>query len=403
MPVDTGLATASQGHAAGMSRPFLGIRWLYRNHSRSLNAPAMAVSFIQLRSRVRIAAIIFAVATGLAIFSGSQNAIYRIYQNQPADWVHGISHALVDWYAVAVFAPLVFWIVRRRPIDATNWRTRLPVYLLLGPSLATLKDVLFLPIGVVVYDSPLPVVRQILLRTYVFDVLVFAALIGLAHAIQYARSIRERELRAAQLESRLWQARLELLRSELQPHFLFNALQGVSTLMHRDVEAADEMLNLLSELLRLTLDRRTAQEVPLSEELAILERYLAIIKLRFGKRLTVSVDFQPGLGEVRVPIFILQPLVENAVEHGINQQAGQGMLWINGRQDGESIRISVANTGSPFHTQSRPDGIGLANTRMRLEQLYGAAGKLEILNRESGVEVVVTVPHTPSSRAEGSA
>jgi len=386
-----------------MSRPFLGIGRLYRNHSRSLNAAVVHASFIQLRSWARIASAIFVVATGLAIFSGSQNAIYRIYLNQPADWVHGISHALVDWYAVAVFAPLVFWIVRRRPIDATNWRTRLPVYLLLGPSLATLKDVLFLPIGVVVYDSPLPVVRQILLRTYVFDVLVFAALIGLAHAIQYARSIRERELRAAQLESRLWQARLELLRSELQPHFLFNALQGVSTLMHRDVEAADEMLNLLSELLRLTLDRRTAQEVPLSEELAILERYLAIIKLRFGKRLTVSVDFQPGLGEVRVPIFILQPLVENAVEHGINQQAGQGMLWINGRQDGESIRISVANTGSPFHTQSRPDGIGLANTRMRLEQLYGAAGKLEILNRESGVEVVVTVPHTPSSRAEGSA
>ena len=386
-----------------MSRPFLGIGRLYRNHSRSLNAAVVHASFIQLRSWARIASAIFVVATGLAIFSGSQNAIYRIYQNQPADWVHGISHALVDWYAVAVFAPLVFWIVRRRPIDATNWRTRLPVYLLLGPSLATLKDVLFLPIGVVVYDSPLPVVRQILLRTYVFDVLVFAALIGLAHAIQYARSIRERELRAAQLESRLWQARLELLRSELQPHFLFNALQGVSTLMHRDVEAADEMLNLLSELLRLTLDRRTAQEVPLSEELAILERYLAIIKLRFGKRLTVSVDFQPGLRDVRVPIFILQPLVENAVEHGINQQAGQGMLWINGRQDGESIRISVANTGSPFHTQSRPDGIGLANTRMRLEQLYGAAGKLEILNRESGVEVVVTVPHTPSSRAEGSA
>ena len=386
-----------------MSRPFLGIGRLYRNHSRSLNAAVVHASFIQLRSWARIASAIFVVATGLAIFSGSQNAIYRIYLNQPADWVHGISHALVDWYAVALFAPLVLWIVRRKPIDATNWRTRLPVYLLLGPSLATLKDVLFLPIGVVVYDSPLPVVRQILLRTYVFDVLVFAALIGLAHAIQYARSIRERELRAAQLESRLWQARLELLRSELQPHFLFNALQGVSTLMHRDVEAADEMLNLLSELLRLTLDRRTAQEVPLSEELAILERYLAIIKLRFGKRLTVSVDFQPGLGEVRVPIFILQPLVENAVEHGINQQAGQGMLWINGRQDGESIRISVANTGSPFHTQSRPDGIGLANTRMRLEQLYGAAGKLEILNRESGVEVVVTVPHTPSSRAEGSA
>ena len=386
-----------------MSRPFLGIGRLYRNHSRSLNAAVVHASFIQLRSWARIASAIFVVATGLAIFSGSQNAIYRIYLNQPADWVHGISHALVDWYAVALFAPLVLWIVRRKPIDATNWRTRLPVYLLLGPSLATLKDVLFLPIGVVVYDSPLPVVRQILLRTYVFDVLVFAALIGLAHAIQYARSIRERELRAAQLESRLWQARLELLRSELQPHFLFNALQGVSTLMHRDVEAADEMLNLLSELLRLTLDRRTAQEVPLSEELAILERYLAIIKLRFGKRLTVSVDFQPGLRDVRVPIFILQPLVENAVEHGINQQAGQGMLWINGRQDGESIRISVANTGSPFHTQSRPDGIGLANTRMRLEQLYGAAGKLEILNRESGVEVVVTVPHTPSSRAEGSA
>jgi len=376
---------------------------LYRNHSRSLNAPVVDVSLIQLRDRARIASTILVVATGLAIFSGSQNAIYRIYLNQPADWLHGISHALVDWYAVAVFAPLVLWIVRRKPIDAANWRRRLPMYLLLGPSLATLKDVLFLPIGVVVYDSPAPVVRQILLRTYVFDVLVFAALIGLAHAIQYARSMRERELRAAQLESRLWQARLELLRSELQPHFLFNALQGVSTLMHRDVEAADEMLNLLSELLRLTLDRRKAQEVPLSEELAILERYLAILKLRFGRRLMVSVDFQPGLADVRVPIFILQPLVENAIEHGINRHAGEGMLWINGRQDGESIRISVANTGSPFRAQSRPDGIGLANTRMRLEQLYGAAAKLEILNRESGVEVVVTVPKHSSGRAEESA
>jgi len=225
--------------------------------------------------------------------------------------------------------------------------------------------------------------------------------LGVVQAIEYGRSLRQGQLRATQLEARLAQARLEILRSELQPHFLFNALHAISALMHRNVEAADEMITHLGDLLRLSLERKSVQEVPLREELAVLEPYLSIVRIRFGDRLSINVDVDQSLLEFKVPLFLLQPLVENAIRHGIARRAGAGRIEIRARALGDFVQITVFDDGAGLSQNAIREGIGLSNTKMRLEQLYGSAAELVLKGHpESGTEVLVTIPTSRAKAVE---
>ncbi|HET9333645.1 MAG TPA: histidine kinase [Gemmatimonadota bacterium] len=215
-------------------------------------------------------------------------------------------------------------------------------------------------------------VRNTMNGHYVSSIQFFGVIVGVTQAYVWHRLFEDRQLRAARLEAELARSQLQILRSELHPHFLFNALHAISTLMQRDVAAAETMLARLGDLLRTSLANGAAHEVSLGEELEFLERYLDIERTRFGERLAVSVDAAPDTLEGCVPRLLLQPLVENAITHGIAPRRGPGAVVVRARRRGGTLRIVVADDGLGAAALSREtSGIGLANTRRRLEGLYG--------------------------------
>jgi LytS/YehU family sensor histidine kinase len=225
---------------------------------------------------------------------------------------------------------------------------------------------------------------------------IYLALVSLAHALHFYRRSQERERRSLELSASLARARLEALKLQLQPHFLFNSLNAIAALVHKDANAADEMLGALSDLLRLTLESSGEQEMPLRRELEVVERYLAIEKVRFGDRLTFSIDAAPDTLSALVPALVLQPLVENAVRHGLEPQRRRGELSIRAARENSVLRLIVEDNGGGLPETSTPrEGVGLANTRARLRELYGDAATLELVSGTAGVSVKVTIPfHT---------
>jgi hypothetical protein len=225
-----------------------------------------------------------------------------------------------------------------------------------------------------------------------FRLPIYIALISAAHAMHFYRRSKERERRSLELEANLAKARLQALTMQLQPHFLFNALNAIAALVHTNPDAADEMLAALSDLLRLTLETSHEQELPLRRELEFVERYLMIEHVRFGDRLQFELDVAPETEAALVPTFLLQPLVENAVRHGLEPRSGNGKLVIRARRDNGSLRLSVEDNGVGLR-EEKPDreGIGLANTRARLRELYDGAANVELRNRD-GLTVELTLP-----------
>jgi LytS/YehU family sensor histidine kinase len=247
------------------------------------------------------------------------------------------------------------------------------------------------------------------------NILTYFAVVGGYYAIDFYLRLREREVTSAQLEARMHEARLAALRMELNPHFLFNALNSVAGLVRRrEHDAAIGALAGIGDLLRLTLDRQAVHEASLDDELALVRRYLGIEQLRFHDRLTVREDIDPAALDALVPTLILQPLVENAIHHGIARSPGPGRITIRARREGPQLRLVVHNSGSGFNGAGASGasgasgaraggrgsvsgvGVGLSNTRARLAHLYGDTASLETRDgspQEGGAEVVVRVPY----------
>jgi two-component system, LytTR family, sensor kinase len=228
------------------------------------------------------------------------------------------------------------------------------------------------------------------------DLLAYAAIVGLAHSVHFYRRYREREHRALFLESSLAQSQLRTLRAQLQPHFLFNTLNAIATLLRRDPRAAEATLTSLSELLRLTLGHSERQEMTLREELEFLNCYLEIQQTRFGDRLRFEQTVDPAALDCLVPTLLLQPLVENAIRHGIEPADHTGTVRVTAaRRDGRLV-LSVQDDGVGLSVQAKGQGgtgIGLSNLRARLEALYGPDHKLELTSAAgAGVVVNIEVP-----------
>lgn len=224
-----------------------------------------------------------------------------------------------------------------------------------------------------------------------FNLPIYWVIVSIVHALIYYRRSREKEMSSRELEARLTEAKLQALRMQLHPHFLFNTLNAISTLVHTNPKAADEMIGNLSELLRATLDT-TEQEISLRRELEFLDRYLEIQQARFRDRLKLEKSVAENTLAALVPTLVLQPLVENAIRHGVEPQTGTGLVRISAAVNGANVLITIEDDG-PGTQNKGSGGIGLANTRARLEQLYGTAGILRLLSPERGFAVQVQLPY----------
>jgi two-component sensor histidine kinase len=241
-----------------------------------------------------------------------------------------------------------------------------------------------------------PSLAMMILGRAGFQLPTFWAMVGVAHALVFYRRSKDRERRGLELRSQLTQARLQALRMQLNPHFLFNTLNSIASLVYDQPRIADEMIGSLSDLLRLTLTAPDRQEVTLREELNFLDQYLFIEQTRFGEKLRVEKDIEPAALEAMAPILILQPLVENAVKHGVEAQLAPGVVRIAARRAGDFLRLEVTDNGRGLAGAKDGkvvEGVGLSNTRARLRELYAERGSLGFGARpEGGFSVSIQIP-----------
>jgi signal transduction histidine kinase len=349
--------------------------------------------------------------TVVGLFDACQMALYHAYQGYDMPWPRVLFIGLFDWYYWALLTPVIFFVARRFPVEHGRWMWHLPVHAAAAIFFATLVIALDVP-PLQLVKLPYPSTQDmtaeelfkfLFARKLYFYVLVYATLVGVQHTLAYYRKFRERERQALQLQAQLAQTQLQVLKMQLHPHFLFNTLNAVSALLHQDVELADRMIARLGELLRRTLDNAGAQEVTLRQELEFIEPYLEIEKARLGARLKVGLDVDPDVLNARVPNLLLQPLVENAIRHGIAPRAGAGVIEIQAWRDGSALQLCVRDNGPGLPAArlvAKKNGLGVANTRARLEQMYGSDHFFELRNGHyGGLEVTVRIPYQEDEEA----
>ena len=324
-------------------------------------------------------------------------------------WVRVFASQFVHWGSWIAFTPLILWLARRVPLamepkreeaqtrSRNRWGRWALVHLLeaLGISvvhlfLASVGYFLIRPFPSEEPSTFWNLFAGICLTFLIFDLLMYWGVLGVGYAVDYYRKYKEGEVHASQLETQLVQAQLQALKMQLHPHFLFNTLNAVSTLVRTNKnEAATDMIAGLSELLRLTLESSGAQEVSLKQELDFLERYLDIEQIRFGDRLRVQMNIEPAALRARVPNLLLQPLVENAIRHGIAPRAEAGLVEIRATRENGMLRLQVHDDGPGLPDgDGLHNGVGLTNTMARLQRLYGNAQRVTFTNADSGGALV---------------
>ena len=335
----------------------------------------------------------------VAGFFATETWLYGLYSGRPMRPWQALAYPLVDCAVAATLAPAVFGWARRFPFERPRLARAFAAHVAAALGFAVvataLSLALFLAFGLLRGGPDLSrLFPGMLIGRMSSRLMTYTAIVGVAEAVRLHRRARERELSASRLEARLVEARLEALKAQLHPHFLFNTLHAISTLMHRDVEAADRVMARLGDLLRMTLENGGGGgEVALARELAFLEGYLDIQRARLGPRLTVAVEIPPETLDARVPNLVLQPLVENAIRHGIAPRAGGGRLEVRARRENGRLRLEVKDDGPGLPAGAPREGIGIANTRARLAHLYGDAQRLELANESGGgLRVTVEIP-----------
>ena len=348
--------------------------------------------------RATAAFLVWSAWTALAIFFGVSTSLTYVSQGRPPIWGLALAYSLAQWWIWAALTPIVFWLSRRFPISKGRRIPHVLVHLVLGLIVAFGKVTVEGWVRWWLFGAR----PYLLINNLALQVFIYWAVVAAAHALDhYGRG----RARAAEIEARLGEARLQLLRAQLRPHFLFNALNAISELVHEDPDSADRMIGRLSELLRATLRTADRQTVALDDELDLVGHYLFIQQARFGDRLSIRIDVPSGCRRAMVPHLILQPLVENAIQHGLAPRAAGGTIQITAAAQGGTLRITVADDGVGMPASMPPEGIGLGNTRARLNSIYGDAASLKLAARAGGgTTVTMTIPFSelPADDAEPS-
>lgn len=326
---------------------------------------------------------------------------------KPVLWSWALADWLGFWWGLGLLSGPSALLVQRFPIE--RQRKRNAFYHLAAAVIASPLHTSFCYLGTraaILLGGPPPWATKTLgsfvLDAYLRGMLYYLLVVAIFHALTYYRRYEEKALAASQLEAQLDQARLHLLKTQLHPHFLFNTLNSISALLHEDVEQADLMIERMGDFLRLTLERFTAQEVTLREELEFVNCYLSIEQIRLQERLTSVIDVEPQALDALVPTLILQPLVENAVRYAIAPRSSPGriQIWAGCRRG--ALLVTVRDDGPglpPERVTINGKGMGLAITRGRLERLYGAGQRFKLANAEDGgllVSLEIPFSSTPA-------
>ena len=359
-----------------------------------------------MTSRERIPpSILFVVATAFGVSSTIQAYWLQRLANDavPHTALVLLVMNLAYWYVPALAAPLIMALASRYRWGSVPWYRQVLIHLPFALAFALLHSLAMrltraaiMPAWMLpsaVFDT-----RAILKETLVqldWLLMTYLLLVGIAHALAYRRESERRALSGAQLETRLVEAQLQALQRQLHPHFLFNTLNTISGLMRSNLAAADLMIEQLGNLLRMTLDTSSAQQVTLQEELDVLQTYLGIEQTRFGGRLAVDVEAEPEVLDAMVPNLLLQPLVENAIRHGIAPNARPGWITVHASREGDELVLQIRDSGDglpPYRVVALNQGVGLSNTRARLERLYPSAFHFTFANVNDGFCVTVSLP-----------
>jgi len=358
---------------------------------------------------------LFLLFTVLGLLSFSYKHLDNLARVRPGWGLVVFLEEMTGAYSALLLMPLILWFARRFDFRRSDWlRVALAhvaaaaVFSAAHTSLmAVSRKLLFPAFGLGPYDYGIMGFRYPM--EFSKDLIIFAVIVGFIHFLDRVRAAQAQQLAVTEFEARLAEARLENLRLQLQPHFLFNTLNTISSVMYEDVRAADDMVTKLSELLRLTLRASASHEIPLAEELRLTQLYLDLMCRRYEDKLRVTYEVDSALRELLVPQLVLQPLVENSLRHGVNGGNAGISISIGARRENGSLILQIADTGVGLGAQTGMEifakGFGLANVRDRLAQLYGSRQDFSVENAASGgVLVTLRIPcHAPAANVEAGA
>jgi two-component system LytT family sensor kinase len=355
------------------------------------------------RRRMHPALVVFLIWTAVGVFFGLRRYINTyLFEGVLVTDPRPMILNLADAYVWACLTPLIFRIAPRLPISRETWHRTFPVHVVLAVVIGLFSTALNVWFGMVMWPEE-PVNVRAYAGGFYYNVQWYGVILVIWQAMESARRARDREVQAARMGARLAEARLEALKMQIQPHFLFNTLHSISELVHESPEDADRMIIRLGDLLRLTVDNAETHEVTLAQEMDFLEAYLEIQRTRFADTLEVETDVPGDTLDALVPNLVLQPLVENAIRHGVAARGGVGRIHVRAERAGDRLRLEVRDNGaglSPAPGPREREGVGVKNTRARLEQMYGADQRFELRNGSRGGAVAtVTIPFRPAPAA----
>lgn len=352
------------------------------------------------RHRVNRWLFIFGVWTMVGLFFTSQ--AYFVYDNlkTPLVWYQALIPNFGFCFIWALSTPIVLRLAQRFPIDRQHWIRSLGLHVLAAGILSMLQSPYYFVVRALVFpDLPVSYTRPLELVYINLDrqLLIYFVILLFNHAFEYYQRYQERLTKASQLETQLAQAQLESLKMQLQPHFLFNTLHSISSLIHEDIDKADTMIARLGDFLRLTLDHTGSQKIPLHQEVESITSYIDIERIRFGDRLSVAMEIDEATLDALIPSFLWQPVVENAIRHGIATLPSAGRITIRSKSVNGFLQLQVQDNGPGLPSHDTPpsgrEGLGLANTRACLQQLYGDASFLHLTNApQGGVLATLQIP-----------